>query len=338
MSYGKNVDMIAGGLSRILHLRGARENTLADLDGYLDLPAERMFPAPPVPRVKLERSLVDRAIRTTTLRWTSDHEVISPAYRLRHDREYKANHTAWARWVRPEGRRRASCLLYVHGWLEPGSWAEESTLFRKWSRELDVDIVHVSLPFHGKRKPRGSLFSGEFFWTADLVRSIEGVRQALFDARAVMAWLRTQDYEQIGVTGLSLGGAITMLFACVSPTPDYIAPLLAHLKLDEAIEEAPILWRVKHDLDKWGIHEPDRRELFKRLGWSGYPPVLPAEHQLWVLARDDVYINAVHAERQWREWGEPPILWIDGGHMTFPLHIDAITDKMGDFRRRLAAG
>lgn len=338
MSYGRNLDRIAGGLSRLIHVRGARDNTLADVGLYLDLPVEEMFPAPPLPRdLVQERSLVDRALSTTTLRWTSGHEVISPAYRARHETVYRSNLTAWARWVRPEGAKRRACLLYVHGWLEPGSWAEEATLFRKWARELDVDLVHVSLPFHGKRMPRGSLFSGELFWTADLVRSIEGVRQALFDARTMMAWLREQGYEEIGVTGLSLGGALTMLFACVEPLPDYIAPLMGHLKLDDAVEHAPILWRVKHDLERWGVHETERRRLFEHLRWGHYPPILPPERQLWVLAREDVYIAARPAEEQRREWGEPEVLWIDGGHMTFPLEIGRITDALGAFRRRLAA-
>ena len=56
--------------------------------------------------------------------------------------------------------------------------------------ELEVDLLHVALPFHGRRNPRGALFSGEYFWTADLVRSVEAVRQAACDARAAFYYRR----------------------------------------------------------------------------------------------------------------------------------------------------
>lgn len=333
MGYGTKVDTVIGGLSRLLHVRAAKENTVDDLERYLDLAPDEAFPAPPpMPRPTVKRTLLDRAIRSSTVSWRSTHEVLCPRYRRRHEGEYRVNLDASMRWVRPDGRRRDHCLVYVHGWLEPGSWAEETTLFRKWSRDLRrCDLAHVALPFHGVRKPFRALYSGELFWTADLVRTVEGIRQSVHDVRSAIGWLREQGYEEIGVTGLSLGGAITMLLACFEDPPDYVIPMIAHLQLVEAVEQAPILWRMKHDLTRWGVDAAERRRIFDRLGWATYAPALAAEHQLWIQAREDVYIDATLAERQWRAWGEPPILWIEGGHMTFPLHVDAMTQRMARF-------
>ncbi len=336
---GRSADQLAGVFSRLLHARGAHQNTVEDLGPYFDLPLEQAFPEPPPLRApSVTRSWVDRAVGSSTLSWRSGHEPLCPKYRRRHYDDYPENLTAWARWVRPAGARRRTALVYVHGWLEPGSWAEESTLFRIWGRELDVDLVHVTLPFHGRRTPRRSLFPGELFWTADLVRSIEGVRQAVFDARSIAGWLRGEGYERVGVTGLSLGGAISMLVGCVTPTPDFVAPMMAHLKLHEAVETAPILWRVKRDLDRWGVGSERREEIFRRLGWSESVPRLAPTRQLWVEARDDVYIAPEVVERQWREWGGPPIEWIAGGHMTFPLAVPAITQRLRRFLQELPSG
>jgi len=339
MGYGAKVDEVIGGLSRLLHVRRAKHNTLADMERYLDLAPDALFPEPPpVERVQMKRTLLDKALRSSTVTWRSTHEVLCPRYRLRHEGKYRINRQASMRWLRPDGRRREQCLVYVHGWLEPGSWAEETTLFRKWGKDLPrCDLAHVSLPFHGVRKPRGALFSGEFFWTADLVRTVEAIRQAVHDARSAVRWLRDQGYERIGVTGISLGGAIAMLLACVEPTPDYVIPIIAHLQLVDAVEQAGILWRMRHDLEQWGVGEAERRALFGRLGWADYRPVLPPERQLWIQAREDGYIDARLAEKQHVEWGEPPILWIEGGHMTFPLHVEELTQRIRRFTDEMAA-
>jgi len=337
VGYGSTVDRVIGWGSRLLHLRPAKTDTVADLEPYLDRPLEELFPAPPrLEDPKRRRTALDRAMRASTVSWESSHEVICPRYRKRHEGEYRKNLTAHLRWLRPDRRPRRDCLLYVHGWLEPGPWADETTLFRKWARELDCDIAHVCLPFHGARNPRSALFSGEYFWTADLVRSVEGVRQAVCDARTAIDWLRREGgYRYVGATGLSLGGSLAMILGCLEPGPDYIVPMMSHLQLADAVERASILWRMKHDLERWGHDEAERRRLFDRLGWHRARPALPLDRQLWVQARADRYIIAPLAESQWRDWGEPPILWIEGGHMTFPLQIDAMTRRIADFQRDL---
>lgn len=329
---GKYVDHIAGAGSRLLHIRSAKHNTVPDLEPYLDLSAAELFPAPrPIENIKETRTPIDRLLKSSTLSWRSTHDVVCDTYRARHEGRYKRNLTAWARWVRPDNAPRKTCIVYVHGWLEPGSWVEELSLFRKWSRELGVDMVHVALPFHGRRNPLGSLFSGEFFWTADLVRSIEGVRQAVCDARAMIAWLRGQGYDQVGVSGISLGGSITMLLACVAPSADFAIPIVSHLELSDAVETASILFRMKSDLEKWGIDQGQRRALFDRMGLAAYRPVLPPDRQLWIQAEEDMYIDADLVRKQWEDWGHPQIMWIPGGHMTFPLHVSAFTDRIADF-------
>ena len=332
------MDQIVGGLSRILHgVRGAKLNTVADLGPYLDLAPEVLFPRPTaLPIVRRHASLLSRALRRTTLSWRSTHEVICPRYRQRHETAYKKNRVAWARLLHPQGGPQKACLVYVHGWLEPGSWAEEAALFPRWSKALGVDLLHVSLPFHGLRNPRSALFSGEYFWTGDLVRSLEAVRQSIHDVRSAMAWLRAEGYREVGVTGLSLGGAIVMILACLEPLPDYIVPIIAHIQIWEALEHAPILWRMRSDLEKWGIDAAKRRELFDRVGLARMKPLLPPERQLWIEAKEDVYIAAPLVLDQWAKWGQPPILWLAGGHMTFPLELEDITKRLAQFRTGLA--
>lgn len=339
MGYGERIDAAVGKLSRLLHLRATHTDTSHELVPYYGLPLAELLPAPgEVPTVRRHVPRLALANVTETLSWPSAHVPLSPAYRRRHEGEYQKNLTAWARWIHKKGARRRSLLVYVHGWLEPGSWVEEATLLPLFQRELGVDVVHVSLPFHGRRSPRGQLFHGEWFWTADLVRSLEAVRQAVFDVRALVSWFRqTIGYEEVGITGISLGGCITMLLGCLAPTPDYIVPMIAHLELPDAVEEAPILWRMKDDLARFGLDEARRRAVFSRIPLASAMPLLPPERQLWVAAREDGYLRAELVEQQWRRWQEPPILWIPGGHMTFPLAVKDILSSMKPLPRLAGA-
>lgn len=119
-----------------------------------------------------------------------------------------------------------------------------------------------------------------------------------------------------------------MLTACVEGGPDYVVPMIAHLALTEAVEDAGILWRMKTDLERFGLDRARRKELFSRVRIGDARPVLAPERQLWVAAREDAYLRAELVARQAKAWGDPRVLWIDGGHMTFPLALDRIIDAM----------
>lgn len=334
---GWMLDGVAGYASRLLHVRAAENDTTGDLDRYLDVPAEALFPAPTRdPVVERRRTYAALGRTVEALTFASEHECLCPRYRVRHERDYAANRTVHARWMHPQRGPRKSILVYVHGWLEPGPLIEETTLLPKIHREVGVDCAHVQLPFHGKRNPRGALFHGEWFFTADLVRTVEAIRQSVIDVRSLVRFFRAQGYDEVGVAGISLGGSITMVLACVEPTPDYIVPIVAHLDLADAVENAPILWRVRADLDRFGVGRERRLDIFHRIGLAGLAPKLAPERQLWVAARDDMYLSAATVERQWRAWQTPPILWIGGGHMTFPVSAGQIVRRMDEFRRTLS--
>jgi dienelactone hydrolase len=337
---GWRIDHLIGFLSRGLYLRPAKENTVSDLGRYLGVDPEFLFPTPPPPRdVQRTRSCtpVGRGRQLEILHWRSAHVPICPRYQDRHTRLYARNQTASARWIHPRSGPRRRALVYIHGWLEPGPWPEQFFFLPRVYEELGVDVLHVQLPFHGDRNPRSALFHGEFYWTGDLVRSIEAVRQSCIDARSLVAWLREIGYREVGVMGFSMGASLAMVLACLDPTPDYIIPIVGHLQLGEAIENAPIFWRMKKDLERFGIDRDGRKEIFDQLGLERMRPHLAPQKQLWVMAVDDGYVTKPLVETQWRAWGRPPIEWIPGGHMTFAFSLPHILRRMKSFHAGLGA-
>ncbi len=340
-SVARSLDRIVGGFSRFLHLRAAEHNTAHELDLYMGAPASVLVPTPPTP-TDVQRRRTHWPLRRDrvleVLRWRSPHVPLSVPYRLRHAREYARNQMAVARWMHPRSGPRRKALVYVHGWLEPGPLIEEVIFLPRLYDALGVDIVHLQLPFHGSREatelplPRRVLpHNGP----RAVVRKPSASRAS--SARSLVAWLRGQGYTEVGATGLSLGASITMLMACAEDPPDYVVPVVGHLRLAEAVEDAPIFWRMKHDLQRFGIHRAERRAIFEGLGLHTLRPLVPPDRQMWIMARDDDFILAPLVVKQWHEWGEPKIDWLPSGHMTFPLLLGRIVEDTRVFYAELSA-
>jgi hypothetical protein len=78
---------------------------------------------------------------------------------------------------------------------------EEIGLVATMARLLKVEVIQMQPPYHGRRKPRSSPYDGELYWTADVVRSFEALRQTLFDARVLLSILESERTGPVGVTG-----------------------------------------------------------------------------------------------------------------------------------------
>jgi dienelactone hydrolase len=337
---GSKIDSFVGHLSRVVQIRRTKVNTVNDLEDYLAAEPGVFFPTPVAPvEVQKKRKcvLLSRSRVLELVRWRSEHAPLTARYLERHAGEYANNQVATARWMHPRSGPRRRALIYVHGWMEPSPWPEEVLFLPRVYDALDVDVLHVELPFHGSRNSRSAVFHGEYYWSADLVRSLEAVRQSVTDTRTLVAWLRQQGYDEVGVMGFSMGASIAMVLACFDPTPDYIVPIVGHLYLAHAIENAPIFWRMKRDLERFGIDRLHRLEIFGRLGFEELRPRLAPKRQLWVAARDDGFVTPPCVREQWRAWGKPPIEWIPGGHTTFMFFLPHVVRKMKAFHAGLTA-
>jgi hypothetical protein len=123
-------DEVTGALSGILQFLAApTRNTLADLDVYRGLPLEALFPAPsatPDARVTT-RWRIPGAVSEDIV-FPSQHEPIEPGFRQRYLTEYPEIHTVYARRIRPAGLHGRPRLVYLHGYLQPETYVEETAL------------------------------------------------------------------------------------------------------------------------------------------------------------------------------------------------------------------
>jgi len=194
-----------------------------------------------------------------------------------------------------------------------------------------MEIVQLQPPYHGRRKPRSSRFDGELYWTADVVRSIESLRQTLLDARTLLAWMQRDSPGPVGVCGLSLGGALAAILTCLEPGFAFSAPLIAHMDLAALVADAPVLGAMRADLERFGWTPEDFAGFIGRLGWSRLHPVIPPDRIRLFAAEDDRFFRPELVQEMWEDWGRPAIDWYPGSHMSFITHLPAVVDALRAF-------
>jgi dienelactone hydrolase len=312
-------DVITGLLASVVHRLGHPPlDTLEDLAAYEGIPLETLFPAPvEVPDVRRRRRWWLPGLASEDLVFPSPHEPLEPRFARRYFDEYAENHTVFARRVRPTGVEQRPRLLYLHGYMQPETYLEEFAVLAGMALFLDVEVIQLQPPYHGRRRPRRSRFDGEYYWTADVVRSFEALRQTLLDARALLTWLLAQDDRPVGVAGISLGGTLTCALTCLEERFAFSVPIVGHMDLGRLLSDAPVLGRMRRELRRQGWGPAEFGAFMARIGWDDLLPKLPRECILLLAASEDRFFEPEAVIAMWRRWGEPRIDWYPCSHMGF---------------------
>jgi pimeloyl-ACP methyl ester carboxylesterase len=326
-------DLVIGGLSEVLQVvANPVANTLADAGIYVGRSLDELFPAPAaVPAVKVTRRWRVGGVLSEDLVFRSLHVPLEPKFQRRYLRDYRETRSVYARRIRPAAASRRPRLLYLHGYLQPETFVEELALLTTMALQLNVEIIQMQPPYHGRRAPRASRFSGELYWTADLVRSFEALRQTLLDARTLLGWLLANDARPVGVAGLSLGGALTLSLACLEERFAFAVPLIAHMDLAALLSDAPVLTGMRHDLKSFGWRKKQFDDFIRGVGWYELRPKLPVDRVLMIAASEDRFFDPRLVRQLWRRWGKPAIHWYPTSHMGFLTHLPEVLRLMREF-------
>lgn len=333
-------DEVMGVLARAASvLRPRARNTCDRLGVYEGLPLAKMFPAPRrVPDVERRTRWRIRGIESEDLVFPSQHEPLEPAFAEYYRARRRRIHTVYARRIRPAACSERPRLLYIHGYMQPETLLEELALLATMAGTLGMEVVQLQPPYHGRRRPRSSRLDGELFWTADLVRSVESLRQTLLDARTLLAWMRAESPRQpVGIAGLSLGGALAATLTCIEPGFAFSAPLIAHMDLGALVAHAPVLGAMRADLARFGWTLRDFRRFTERIGWGELRAVIPPERIHLFAAKDDRFFHPADVRAMWRRWERPKIRWYPGSHMGFLPHLPDAIARLGRFADALPA-
>ena len=145
------------------------------------------------------RDISDFQLHGDQLTWTS--AIHTPSV---------ANNLARARFFPVETRRtrqpRAAVVVLPQWNAQPESHVEACRIFN-W---LGISALRLTMPYHEERRPP-EIERADYLVSPNVGRTLQSMRQAVIDARAAVAWLKTQEYERIGILGTSIGSCTAFL-------------------------------------------------------------------------------------------------------------------------------
>jgi dienelactone hydrolase len=327
------VDGVASFLGRLVLRRSPPSpNTLAHLGVYRGRTPDELFAAPDaLPHVTITTRWRFAGLECRHLSFPSTHDPIVPEFRHRHATDYQLNNRVHVRWLRHRDDRPRATMVLLHSWMQPDTVLEELTLLPWLARRLGVNVARMQLPYHGRRRPECSRFDGELFWTADLVRTFEAIRQSVIDARALTSWLLANEGGPVGAAGMSLGGMMTLALTALDDRLAFAIPVAAHLDLAGVLADASLLRPMRAELARhgWGPEEVDA--YIAAVGMKDLEPRIPRERMLFVAGVHDRLLAAHRTHDLWKRWGEPAIHWYDAGHLGIFTHLRGTVRVMREF-------
>lgn len=227
---------------------------------------------------------------------------------------FEANRTASA-WVLEHDGAPRPWLVVIHG-FGTGAPMADMIAFRAHHvyHDLGWNVAAIVLPVHGNRRP--SRLGGEEFLGFDMMNSVHGLAQSLFDIRRLLSWVRDRSPRAVVLHGVSLGGYLTALTSCFEgdldaviagiPVCDFPA-LFAH--------QSPA--HVRARAIEHGILDGNAEIVHRVVSPLAMPPLVAPERRFIFAGLGDRMAVPAQARALWEQWDEPVIRWYPGNHVGY---------------------
>ena len=231
----------------------------------------------------------------------------------------------YADWgLPPEAREAHVEMLLPHGWSKktpmnvqfPSTGDEFCHRARAAALAMlrhGIGSLVLEVAFYGARKP-AEQFSTYLRWVSDLW--LMGMA-AWEEGRSLLAWLKTEGFERLGVSGISMGGTLASHVATKWPEPLAVACSVAP-------HNAGVVYAgsVLADVVDWprlsrGTPDPRQRmrEVFAPTDLRRFAVPVRPDACVRLGARHDLYVPPATVRVAHACWPGSKLYWTDGGHV-----------------------
>ncbi|MET4689473.1 alpha/beta hydrolase family protein [Sinorhizobium fredii] len=190
------------------------------------------------------------------------------------------NNVVWAKIT--ESGSFEQVLVVFHHW----NATSRNRQIAKFLSRRGITVVEIAMPYHFERRRLDSSHA-DYMLSANLGRTIQSVRQAVWDGRKLLRWLRSEGYREIAVLGMSLGSWIAGLIAAHDPSVSKASLFLTAGSLADMVWTGRATRAIRESLEP-AIGLTDLRRAWAPLNMENYA------HR---LARPDLDLHVVLARR-----------------------------------------
>ncbi len=130
---------------------------------------------------------------------------------LEYPKQYESNRKALAQFF-PSSRAGRAVIVVPYLGAPPASYLTICRALNKFG----YSVLRLTMPYHEQRGMDSYEKTNDMV-SANLGRTIQGVRQAVVEIRALAHWLNDNGYSSIGVMGTSLGSCAAVIAAAHEP-------------------------------------------------------------------------------------------------------------------------
>ena len=154
-------------------------------------------------------------------------------------------------------------ILLLHGLFDDNMF--NYAFLIRLLNEMNFNVFFMIHPYHFQRKPAASMFSGEFFFSADIYRTQNALKQAIYDVEACLQWINHHNTLPTLLAGFSLGGTVSFRYYLLKNQAIGTFLINPVTDLSRVIWDNPLLVNVSRDLQNSGFDPERSMAIFKEL-------------------------------------------------------------------------
>lgn len=249
--------------------------------------------------------------------------------------EFEENNTVHGLYFQPPGKGPFPGVIVLH--ILGGDFILSQTIANALARN-GVAAMAIKMPYYAERRRPGH---PRRLLSRNLEESVAGMTQAVLDIRQSVAWIRDRPEvadDDLGITGISLGGLMSALSAAAEPRVRKVGIQLAGGHLAQSIwdQERKETAGFRDDwLAKGGTRDTFIKAV-EPVEPTTYGHLLKGRKVMMLAARQDEIFPVSSTMALWKSMGEEPeLIWLeDAGHYTALLYIMRETERLSQFMKQ----
>ncbi|MDS0526331.1 alpha/beta hydrolase family protein [Clostridium sp. SHJSY1] len=220
-------------------------------------------------------------------------------------------------------------VIMIHGWRTSKLDKLENLFLKDFMKEK-YNIYRYILPYHLDRCPK-TAFNGEYFFSANVNKTIKSVQQSVNDIRALIKFIRNNNKGKIILIGLSLGGFVTNLVSEFEKEIDLLISLFYANDLSFVTFKSIPGKFIRQDFEKHKFSNDLLSKAWRVINPSTRKPLISLDRIFLASGMYDKYVLEKDSKILWESWGKPKRQLFKCGHSGIVLYKNEIRKETIEF-------